>query len=233
MSSDYSKAPRLYVPDDLSVGVTAQLSRDHAHYLINVMRKNDGDIIRIFNGIDGEFIGKLSILNKKSVELKWLEKMKEQPGSGYKINLYVAPIKKDRMAFAVEKAVELGVTDIHPIITDFTQHGKINRDKVEKQIIEALEQCERLSVPTLHSVKKLKQINFIAPTYAAIERDGDVPIFQCEHTSDIGLLIGPEGGWSDNERDFIHANKNLTPVSLGDNILRAETATIFMLSRIY
>lgn len=227
---DYTKTPRLYVTDDLSNN-DISLSRDHAHYLINVMRKDDGDMVRIFNGRDGEFISKISIINKKNVELKWLEKIKDQPVLGKNIHLYCAPIKKDRFAFMIEKAVELGVTNIHPITTDHTQNAKINPDKIEKQIIEAAEQCERMDIPTLHPVQKLSQCQFECDTYAGIER-AEIAKFQIQTSADIAVIIGPEGGWSDSEINYLSNHKNITAVSLGDIILRAETAAIFMLSRI-
>jgi len=230
MTSDYTKAPRLYVPDDLSNN-DISLSRDHAHYLINVMRKSDGDVVRIFNGRDGEFISKISIINKKNVELKWLEKIKNQSVSARNIHLYCPPIKKDRFAFMIEKAVELGVTEIQPIISDRTQNAKINIEKCEKQIIEAVEQCERMDIPTIHKPKSIDQCDFINPSYVAIER-ADITKFQIQDGDNVGVIIGPEGGWTESEINTLSNHQNITAVSLGDNILRAETAAVFMLSRI-
>lgn len=188
-------------------------------------------MVRIFNGRDGEYIAKISIINKKNIELKWLERIREQTQSLRKIHLYCAPIKKDRMGFMIEKAVELGVTDIHPIATDRTQNAKINHEKIEKQIIEAAEQCERMDIPTLHPIQKLSDCRFDFEVYAGIER-AHVERFNPQTTNDIGVIIGPEGGWSDAEIEYLSNHKNVTAVSLGDNILRAETAAIFMLSRI-
>lgn len=233
MADDYSKAPRLYIPDDLSNNGNVQLSRDHTHYLMNVMRKKDGDIVRIFNGRNGEYIAKTSIINKKNVELKWLEKIREQTYPNKKIHLYCPPIKKERFAFMIEKAVELGVTNIHPIITQRTQNAKINIEKCERYIIESTEQCERMDLPVIKKPIPIEQCNFVAPSYASIERDKNIPLFNISTPSDcIGLVVGPEGGWTNAEIDFLKEHSNVTAVSLGDNILRAETATIFMLSRI-
>ena len=131
----------------------------------------------------------------------------------------------------IEKAVELGVTDIHPITTDRTQNAKINSDKVKRYIIEATEQCERMSLPTLHTITKLTDCDFRPNTFAALERQ-HLNVFQGNIKDDITILIGPEGGWSGDEIDYLSNHKNITAVSLGDNILRAETAALFMLSRI-
>lgn len=233
MIDDYSKAPRLYVPDDLTEGAIITLSPDHAHYLQNVMRKAAGDIIRIFNGRDGEFVATLSPKSKKTAELIDLKRSKKQKNAAIKIHLYFAPIKKDRLSWIMEKAVELGVTDFHPIITDRTENRKYNADKITKQIIEAAEQCERLDMPIMHNAVHLNQCQFIHPTFAAIERLDYIPPFQPQQNkTDIGLAIGPEGGWTQNEISLLSSHENITPVHLGDLILRAETAALFMISQI-
>jgi 16S rRNA (uracil1498-N3)-methyltransferase len=233
MIQDYSKAPRLYVDNDLGEGVTLSLSTDHAHYLMSVMRKGAGDFIRVFNGRDGEFIAQLSPQSKKSAELKNLSRIKIQKKSETKIHLYCAPIKKDRFSWMIEKAVELGVTDFHPIITDRTENRKMNIDKITKYIIEAAEQCERMDVPIFHPAISIRQCDFVNPTFAAIERNNETSLFQSQiNSKDIGLVVGPEGGWTQDEIDFLLSHKNITPVHLGDLILRAETAAIFMISKI-
>jgi 16S rRNA (uracil1498-N3)-methyltransferase len=226
-----TKTPRLYVEDDLNAGASIELNSDHSHYLMTVMRKSKADQVRLFNGRDGEYIGSLKPHSKKQVQLVDLNKFIDQPKKGRAVHLYVAPIKKDRMAILIEKAVELGVTDIYPIITEYTQHGKINEIRMLKQIIEAAEQCERMDIPTLHEVSKLVKTHFHAPTFAAIARV-DSPFFSGEMVGDIGLLVGPEGGFSKSEIDYLFTHASIMPCSLGDRILRAETASIFMLSKI-
>lgn len=233
MEDDYTKCPRLYVPDNLSGNVEVNLSRDHAHYLLNVMRKSDGDSVRVFNGRDGEYGAKISVVNKKTINLKWLKNIKAQPKSDIQTHLYCAPIKKDRFAFMIEKAVELGVTHIHPIITERTQNAKINQDKCDRYIIEATEQCERMDIAILEKPRPLIECKFDHPTYAAIERlSEDSPIFSPSKSLSISIIVGPEGGWSVNEIHALSNDKSIIPVSLGNNVLRAETAALFMLSRI-
>jgi len=227
----YIKAPRLYVEDDLTEGCEVPLSQDQAHYLLNVMRKNNGDFLRIFNGINGEFIAKLRLLTKKKIVALIDKKIRDHSVQKRTIRLYFPLIKKDRLGFMIEKAVELGVTDFYPIITERTQSQKINKNKMQKQIIEALEQCERLHVPSLHPLQKLTEIDFEETVFAAIERS-DMPLFSGAVEGDVSVLIGPEGGWSDAEINFLKTCPSITPVSLGEAILRAETAALFMLSRI-
>ena len=232
MNHAITKSPRLYIDTPLQKGETIPLPDGHAHYLLTVMRKGDGDVIRVFNGKDGEFSGVLHPLNKKSAELTLSKRLIKQPKwNPQRIHLYFAPIKKDRLAFLIEKAVELGVTDLHPVMTEHTENRKPNMDKVEKYIIEAAEQCERMDIPTLHPMASLTECQFIDHCFAAIERIDDLPTLM-PFQATCGLLIGPEGGWSDNERDYLLAHQCIHPVSLGDLILRAETAGIYMLSKI-
>jgi 16S rRNA (uracil1498-N3)-methyltransferase len=231
---DTTKLPRLYCDHDLNAGASITLTPDQTHYLSNVMRKNIGDYVRVFNGRGGEFVGYIETLSKKLITLIDLDKIKDQPAQQHKIHLYCAPIKKDRMAFMIEKSVELGVTDIHPIITDRTQHGKINHDKTERHIIEAAEQCERLDIPKLHKIQKLDAVKLDCDTvFVAMERDDKTPVFEIQtSTPNTAILIGPEGGWSDAERTWLTDNPKIKPVSLGNAILRAETAAMFMLARL-
>lgn len=232
MSIDQTKAPRLYGDYDLSVGKPVILTDDHNHYLLTVMRKNDGDSVRLFNGRDGDFIGTITKTTKKSATITVTERLRPQGDAPRKIHLYFAPIKKDRLAMLVEKSVELGVTDFHPVMTAHTENRHLKDDKIRKQIIEATEQCERLDLPQWHDPIDLPHLPTTPPIHGAIERQ-DVPLFAPAHSHDpIAILIGPEGGWSAQERTLLNEQQNLIPVSLGPRILRAETAAFFMLSRI-
>ena len=230
MKQDYTKSPRLFIENELGENTSVQLHQDHVHYLSTVLRKADGDFIRVFNGTDGEFLGKFVPTSKKKAELTSLKKLKQQPQHIPSVHLYFAPIKKDRMAFLIEKAVELGVTDIHPIITDRTENRKPNIIKLQSYIVEAAEQCERLDMPKLHPTCPIATVNFYNPTFAAIERD-NYSLFTSSQKS-LGIFIGPEGGWTDEERQLLINHAHIRPVSLGDKILRAETAALFMLARI-
>ena len=224
------KYPRLYVEQNLSHQAVIALAPSQAHYLNNVMRKKDGEPVRLFNGRDGEWLGRLEDLGKKSGNVVLEKCLKEQPAHKRRIHLFFTPIKKNRQDWLIEKAVELGVTDFHPVLTQNTEVRKINEERVRAQIFEASEQCERFEIPTLHTIGKLDEIWQDWPP--------DVPILSClerfdasalkdmafKDDQDIALLIGPEGGFTREEKEKIASQT--TPVDLGETILRVETAVI-------
>ena len=224
------KYPRLYVEQNLSHQAVIALAPSQAHYLNNVMRKKNGEPVRLFNGRDGEWLGRLEDLGKKSGNVVLEKCLKEQPAHKHHIHLFFTPIKKNRQDWLIEKAVELGVTDFHPVLTQNTEVRKINEERVRAQIFEASEQCERFEIPTLHTIGKLDEI---WPDWPR-----DVPILSClerfdapalkdmafKDYQDIALLIGPEGGFTREEKGKIAGQT--TPVDLGETILRVETAVI-------
>jgi 16S rRNA (uracil1498-N3)-methyltransferase len=236
MSDDLYKFPRLYVPDALVAGAALPLSETHAHYLKTVLRREAGAQIRLFNGVDGEWLGTLETSGKKGFLAKLEKQVKPQPARLRRIHLLFPPLKKDRLDILIEKAVELNATDLYPVLTQRTEVREIKQDRIKAQMIEAAEQCERLDIPTLHPVQKLEKL--IAgwnggKIFAALERsdakilnDNMVPLTDC------AALIGPAGGWTDDERELLLNSPNVTAISLGDNILRAETAAIVMLVHI-
>lgn len=136
------------------------------------------------------------------------------------------------MDFLIEKAVELGITDLHPILTEYTDVRKINEERVQAQILEAAEQCERLDIPALHKMHGLKDAitQFDGTIIAAVER-GDYPksIDIQSFSSAYGILVGPEGGFSDEEIEFLRNCKNIKCVSFGEIILRSETGFLKLL----
>ena len=237
MRTDLYKFPRLFVTTPLGVGDDTVLDQPQAHYLKNVLRKVDGDAVRLFNGQDGEFLATLSV-SKRDVAVKTTERVRAQKPRTRRVHLLFSPLKKDRLDTLIEKAVELDVTDLHPILTDRTEVRDLNETRLQAQIIEAAEQCERLDIPALHPLEKFDRV--IAswpksiPILAGLERskaqvlhDGIIPL------NDTAALIGPAGGWSDFERDLLNAaTDTVVPVSLGDNILRSETAATVLLSRL-
>lgn len=231
--TNHYKYPRLYLKSPFRKNEKLELEKGQAHYLINVLRKSDGDVVRVFNSKDGEWLAHLEIISKKSVVLCLQKQTRAQPEGGKAICLYFTPLQKSRMDFLIEKSVELGVTDLFPIITNRTEHRKINDERLEAQIAEASEQCERLDIPVLHPIQKLTDIRQDVRLYACIERDENAPHISSVDTSNaIGFLVGPPGGFDEGERDMMSANEKIESVSLGDNILRAETAAFVCLSHI-
>ena len=229
MNDKIYKLPRLYVTTPLNDKGVIAFDESQAHYLNNVMRRKEGDEIRVFNGREGEWVGQLSLISKKKAELTLTSQIHEQPATAPTRHLVFAPIKKANMEWMIEKAVELGVTDLHPIQTQNTQNSKIKIERVEQQIIEACEQCERLTIPTLHPLTQLNKLNIANVTMlACLERAGGQALRGINLNQNLAVIIGPEGGFTAEEKQNLIAQA--TNISLGNNILRAETAAIKALS---
>jgi 16S rRNA (uracil1498-N3)-methyltransferase len=228
------KYPRLYVDAGLAEGLSVSLEAGHNHYLRNVLRKQEGDLLRVFNGRDGEWLARISGLGKKAGEAVLEERLRVQPDGGKRaVHLYFSPIKKQRMDMLVEKAVELGVTYLHPVIMHRTETRKIKEDRIRAQIIEAAEQCERLDMPVLEAARSMDEMlaGLEVCVFACVERSAETKALgECELGGDVAFLIGPEGGFDPLEVEQLFAHEQIVPVSLGENILRAETAAIACLA---
>lgn len=230
---EYIKCPRLYVEDDLTSGTEIRLEDMHTHYLKNVLRKKSGDMLRLFNGRQGEWIGEIKDIAKKNSTAVLNECLKEQIEREHRLHLLFAPIKKARMDMLIEKSVELGVTDIHPVITQNTENRRLNYNRLQAQVIEASEQCERLNIPRIHDETTLKKLlaEWHEPQtlFVALERSPHT--MHLTTASDHAfILIGPEGGFTEEEHEAMLAHHAVTAISLGEHILRAETAALKALS---
>jgi 16S rRNA (uracil1498-N3)-methyltransferase len=236
------KKIRLFVNEEnLSLGKEIKISENDFEYLTKVMRQKINDEIFIFNGVDGEFIAAISQLEKKFLNLKISKKiseLKKLPN----ITLAFALVKNVRIDFFAQKATELGVSAFQPILTQHTIVDKINSDRFKANVKEALEQCERNDFPQIFELKKL--VKFLE------EKDSANKIFilcdesgqgikasqklseirQISQDKEIVILIGPEGGFSENEFTQMRKLKNLFSISLGPRILRADTAMISALT---
>ena len=232
---DY-RLPRLFIETDLAENSTIPLDDDSAHYLKNVLRRPDGSQLRVFNGRHGEFLAFFTAVDRKKYNLTVESQIRPQPNPTKEIHLVFAPIKKDRQDFMIEKSVELGATHFHPVLTQQTVIRDLNEKRVAKQIQEASEQSERLALPELNPLQKLAEFIRDWPEeislLAAIERQDTVFLGEITIPNKCAFLIGPEGGFSESEREMLLSNKKITPVGLGDQILRAETAALFGLSLI-
>jgi 16S rRNA (uracil1498-N3)-methyltransferase len=233
MTSDFTKLPRIYIDHDFTANASLVLEEAQSHYLKNVLRRKPGDFFRTFNGRDGEWLASINQINKSGIVAALKEKLRAQPPKSQKIHLLFAPIKKDRMDFIIEKAVELGVTDLHPVLTARTEIRKISEDRIRAQIIEAAEQCERLEVPVLHPLSDLKSkiLNWKSgiPLYWCRER-GESPHISEFTEQNWAFLIGPVGGFDDAEFSFLESVPGVKPLTLGETVLRAETAVALVLS---
>lgn len=227
---------RLYVPDDLSVDAAVVATEDQAHYLRNVLRLAPGAVIAVFNGRDGEFAARIDRLDRKGATLAVGARRRAQiPNPD--LWLLFAPIKRQRIDILVEKATELGVAELRPVITRHTQVERVNLARLRAHAIEAAEQTERLSVPTVHEPVALDQALAAWPAgrrlVVCAERRAAPPIAAALAELDAGaygILTGPEGGFAEAELDGLLKLPFVTPVSLGPRVLRADTAAVAALA---
>lgn len=228
---------RLYVDHPLGAAQRVSLTRDQAHYLFGVMRLGQGDAVALFNGRDGEWQAHVSEAGKKGGSLTCTEQTHAQTAPP-DLWLVCAPIRRERLSFLVEKAVELGAARIVLMQTEFTQDAKrVRIDKLQATAIEAAEQCEALMVPEVTEVTKFKPLmdgwdltrHIMFCDEAAAGAATALPNTSAPNTTNPwAVFIGPEGGFSDAERTRLR--EVATPVSLGPRILRAETAAIAALT---
>ena len=228
---------RLYVNASLGAGQAVSLSRNHAHYLVNVLRMGQGDAVLLFNGQDGEWLARLDGVSKRAATAT-LEHQTRPQTTGPDLWLLFAPLKKSATDFLVEKAVELGASRLAPVITRYTNSTRVRTDRLAAQVAEAAEQCERLTVPDVAGPRPLDQLLADWPAdralYFANEHlTGGAPLAAlAENAPDryAAILIGPEGGFSASEAGNITALAATRPVWLGPRILRADTAAVALLT---
>jgi 16S rRNA (uracil1498-N3)-methyltransferase len=225
--------PRLFVDGALAAQGEVALSSDQTHHLCTVLRRTQGQALRVFNGRDGEWLCTLEWAAKRAATARIQNLIRPQPPARAPVHLFFAPLPKDRMDFLVEKSVELGADTLHPVMTERTGVRQINTARVARQIVEAAEQCERMDVPALHDpAPLLESLTACAfPIFACVERGNHPPLPCGQQAGEVGTLIGPEGGFSPRERDALLRLESIRPVTLGPRILRAETAALCALSR--
>ncbi len=228
---------RLYIDEEFTENAIVNLPLNQIHYLRNVMRLDVGARIQVFNGRDGLYLANLTELAKKKGTAQLQEQIVPQPTVTQKLALCFVPIKKDRQDFMIEKAVELGVTDLYPLKSQHGQVGKIKTERIESQIIEAAEQCERLDMPNLHAMNDLRRFLKAFPAdqklYICAERAKAKPIGQVildNQGQNACFLIGPEGGFSGEEMALFDEYDFVEKINLGSRILRAETAAVTALA---
>ncbi len=228
IEKNYFKLPRLFSAEILKDKETICLNQNQSHYLKNVMRRSIDDEIRVFDGENGEWLASIKELSKKSALINLIKQLKPQPTQNRIIRFVFSPIKKNRMDWMIEKMVELGVTDFQPVLYQNTEIRKINENRINLQIFEAAEQCERFTIPTLNPIIKLNSFLsndvFEGHNYACLERFDQSNPFEFIPHDDISFLIGPEGGFTNEEKKLI--SSSMQAIDLGETILRCETAAI-------
>jgi len=223
-------APRLFVAAELAGGVAVGIEGPQAHYLGRVMRVAPGDAVILCDDITGEWTARITSVDKRTVmaipETR-LRSREEVPD----FTMCAALLKKDRFDLVLEKATELGVRRIQPVLTRRCVADKLNLERARAVIVEAAEQCARTALPTLAAPVKLEALlrdwREDRALFFADETGGEAAAGSfAAHSGPAALLIGPEGGFDDAERGAIRANAAARPISLGPRILRGETAAI-------
>jgi 16S rRNA (uracil1498-N3)-methyltransferase len=234
MSED-AKA-RVYVPDDLRVGVSLTLAEPQAHYLKNVLRLEPGAIVALFNGRDGEWAARVEGFAKRTGRLTMVKQRRPQEPDP-DLWLLFAPLKRARVDFLVEKATELGVSRLFPVMTRRTVAERVNLERLRAHAVEAAEQTERLSVPILAEPAQLDQVIARWPAGRRLllcdESGSALPIAAAlqEFRADAwAVLVGPEGGFAETELDALRKLAFVSPVGLGPRVLRADTAALAALA---
>lgn len=238
MASYEFSAPRLYLDAPLRPGARVALDRAQANYLLNVLRLRAGQSVLVFNGREGEWRAELAVESRRSADLVLLERTREQTQPPDLLYLF-APLKHARLDYMVQKAVEMGVGGLRPVFTRRTQASRVNGERMRANVIEAAEQCGVLAPPAILPEADLET------ALAALEADRllvfcdeDAPssdpvraLADCRNlAARLAVVIGPEGGFSDEERARALAHGRVVRLSLGPRILRADTAAVAALA---
>ena len=227
--------PHLFVDAPLGEGLQVALEREQVHRLVNVMRRSAGDKVLVFNGRDGEWQAELAQVTKKAAVLDLKSLLRPQPKPAG-ITLAFAPLKHARLDYVAQKAAEMGVARIVPVITRHTVAGKFNTERFRANVIEGAEQCGVLWIAEVEKAMPLER--FLS------DRDTAEPLVFCDEAAEIAnpvealakvqtpltVLIGPEGGFSQDEREKLRALAGSVSVSLGPRIMRADTALVAALA---
>jgi 16S rRNA (uracil1498-N3)-methyltransferase len=229
-------AQRLFVEADLGEGASLTLGGDQANYLRNVLRLDAGDAVLVFNGRDGEWRAELARSGKREARLAVTSRTRQQE-AGPDIAYLFAPLKRSRLDYMVQKATEMGVARLCPVLTRRTVAERVNVERMRANAIEAAEQCGILRVPAVDEPAKLERV--------IGGWDNSRPLIFCDEGSEhadplvvlgrvkpgpLALLVGPEGGFDEAERELLSTQPFVTRISLGPRILRADTAAVAALA---
>jgi 16S rRNA (uracil1498-N3)-methyltransferase len=236
---DHISSHRLFIETPLTNGVVYRCLPAQAHYLLNVLRLGKGAILPVFNGVDGEWLAKMHPGNRKKCDLVVLEQTKQQL-TGPSIHYLFAPLKKARLDYMVQKATELGVKTMQPVLTRRTNVARIKEERLRANVIEAAEQCGILRLPRILAPRKLGAL--------LSDWQADMPLVFCDEAAPVkspievlsclragapvAVMIGPEGGFDEHERQQLRDFSFVHALSLGPRIMRADTAGVAALTLI-
>lgn len=230
---------RLFLRLPLRAGGRIEVTREQANYLLNVLRMEPGQEILVFNGQDGEWRARIAEAGRRVCMLEFVAEVRPQtPPSD--LHYLFAPLKMARLDYMVQKAVEMGAGQLRPVITRHTQVGRVNLERMESNVIEAAEQCGILSIPRVAEPIELKPLLDAWPGAEphrrilwcdeAEETTNPLAILSTLPRGPAAVLVGPEGGFSEEERLILKSKPFVTPIPLGPRILRADTAAVAALA---
>jgi len=223
---------RIYLNKKLELDLDLVLEKEDAHYLKNVMRLREGDNVLLFNSLDGEFEGKIISSDNNNTKVKLISKTKNISKQA-KVSLVFSLIKSSKLDYLIQKCTEVGVKDFIPVISEKSVAKNLNTKRVQKIIKESCEQSNQLFLPAIQEIEKLEKklksfdknsVIFFADINSSNKKIDEVLKSNKNHK--FYLLIGPEGDFSLKERDLLNKMTNCIPISLGQNILRSETAAV-------
>ncbi|MDP3895333.1 MAG: 16S rRNA (uracil(1498)-N(3))-methyltransferase [Mesorhizobium sp.] len=231
MRANY-RMQRLFIPQPLSPGGDVEPDPQQAHYLLNVLRLQPGAQILVFNGVDGEWLAEITEAGKKRVRLALTMQVRPQPAASDLVYCF-APLKQGRLDYMVQKAVEMGAGVVQPVLTQHTQMSTVGIDRIRANVVEAAEQCGILAIPEVRDIVKLERLIWeweagrrLIFCDEGADTNNPAPALQAIVETKLGLLIGPEGGFSEAERQQLRALPYVTAIPLGPRILRADTAAV-------
>ena len=222
---------RLFFSNILSVNLTDKLDKSQSHYLTKVMRVKENEVFSLFNK-EGEWEAKILGISKSIVEFKTTKQLRQKENTK-ELWLAFSPIKSNYQNFMIQKATELGVTKFLPIIFDRTVVRKINKERLEKIVIEASEQSNRINVPSIESPQTLDiflKKNSMDLIFTDLNSNNNKIDKSMLTDKPVCIIIGPEGDFSEAEREKILTFKGVQPIKINENILRSETAVISAIS---
>ena len=221
---------RLFYSKSLSLNLTDKLDKSQSHYVSKVMRIKENEVFSLFNN-SGEWEAKILNIHKSIVEFN-VTKQLRQKENAKELWLAFSPIKSNYFNFMIQKATELGVTKFLPVVFERTIVRKINKERLEKVIIEAAEQSNRITVPSIEDPQKLKSFlnNYMDLIFTDLNTTNTKIDIKKLTTKPTCVIIGPEGDFSEDEREEILRFNNVQSIKINENILRSETAVISALS---
>lgn len=233
------RAPRLHVAGDLAQGVAIACAPPAHNYLRNVLRLKAGESVLVFNGREGEWRAEIADAGKRESALHVMEQVRAQEG-GPDVDYLFAPLKRARLDYIVQKATEMGAARLRPVVTRRTTPERLNLHRLGANIIEAAEQCGILRIPELQAPEKLERVlagwdraRTLVFCDEGVGRDDPIAtLSRLTRGAPLAVLIGPEGGFEDAERERLASLPFVTRISLGPRILRADTAGVAALTLI-